>query len=393
MSPIAASLPTALLTGALLALPCGPARANWFDARAELEAEGLPVPPLQVRPPAPEPLNARQRTHEFRRARPLSDVDGHAAALLPYAALATEVYCSAIVEHRPDPDECHDDGLAQAHGWKLLKRYPTDLSGDHDFRGMIFASYYRERGTAEAPEIAFAFRGTDFKSPADWHANLRWFLPGRDQYDVLAERVPQVIAESKALADRQLHDDLAAAGRTRLNPGWQIVSTGHSLGGGLAQMFAYKSAEVNGAVAFDPSPVTAFTSCVADHEVNCNVPVWRVYERGEILSYVRAVTRLFYALSENITELEFSLMGGNPILNHSIRRFHDSLKSHLDQRPPLARWLQAELFEPRPDCECSRTRRPELFALVRDECARLEALRQGEPAPGSSGLQAAAVLP
>ncbi len=395
MSPLAASLHTALLPGALLALAltCSPARANWFDARAELEAEGLPVPHPELRPPAPEPLGARQRTHEFRRARPLADVDGHAAALLPYAALATEVYCSAIVEHKPDPDECHDDGLAAAHGWKLLKRYPTDLVGEHNFRGMIFASYYRERGVAEAPEIAFAFRGTDFKSPADWHANLRWFLPGRDQYDELAERVPQVIAESKALADRQLHDDLAAEGRSRLNPGWQIVATGHSLGGGLAQMFAYKSAEVNGAVAFDPSPVTAFTSCVADHEVNCNVPVWRVYERGEILSYVRAVTRLFYALSENITELEFNLMGGNPILNHSIRRFHDSLKSHLDKRPPLARWLQAELFHPRPDCECSRNRRPDLFALVRDECARLEALRQGETAPAGSGLQAAAVLP
>ena len=129
--------------------------------------------------PEPEPLNARRRTHEFRRAHTLPDVDGHAAALLPYAALATEVYCSAVVEQKPDPDECHNDLLADAHGWRLLKRYPTDLVGPHNFHGMIFASYYRERAPAETPEIAVAFRGTDFKSPADWHANLRWFLPGR----------------------------------------------------------------------------------------------------------------------------------------------------------------------------------------------------------------------
>jgi dienelactone hydrolase len=375
MAQIADLVRYAALVFAALALPCTPASADWHDTRAELEAEGLPVPDRQARPPAPEPLNARRRTHEFRRARLLSDVDGHAAALLPYAALATEVYCSPIVEQKPDPDECHDDRLADGHGWKPLKRYPTDLGGPHNFHGMIFASYYRERGPAEQPEIAIAFRGTDFKSPADWHANLRWFLPGRDQYNVLAELVPQVIRESKQLADEKLDQVLAAEGRSRLTTGWQIVSTGHSLGGGLAQMFAYKSSEVNGAVAFDPSPVTAFTSCVADHEVNCNVPVWRVYERGEVLSYVRAVTRLFYALSENITELEFNLMGGNPILNHSIRRFHDSLKSHLDQRPPVAPWLQAALFEPRPDCECSRNRRPDLFAAVAEECARLQAER------------------
>ncbi len=369
---------------AVLACAAQPARADWHDTRAELEAEGLPVPAPVARPPAPEPLNARRRTHEFRRARPFPDVDAHAAALLPYAALATEVYCSAVVEQQPDPDECRNDLLAEAHGWKLLKRYPTDLVGPHNFHGMIFASYYRERGPAEVPEIAVAFRGTDFKSPADWHANLRWVLPGRDQYDVLAELVPQVVRESKELAER----DLAVRGRSRLTnvtQGWQIVSTGHSLGGGLAQMFAYKSSEVNGAVAFDPSPVTAFTSCVADHEVNCNVPVWRVYERGEVLSYVRAVTRLFYLLSENITELEFNLMGGNPILNHSIRRFHDSLKSHLDQRPPVAPWLQAKLFEPKPDCTCSMNRRPELFAAVAEECARLQAERDG--------IQAAAALP
>jgi pimeloyl-ACP methyl ester carboxylesterase len=358
-----------------LACMAGPARADWQDIRAELEAEGLPLPEAHPRPPAPEPLNARRRTHEFRRAQPLPDVDGHAAALLPYAALATEVYCSAVVEQKPDPDECRNKHLAEDHHWKLLKRYPTDLAGPHNFHGMIFATYYRERGPAQAPEIAVAFRGTDFKSPADWHANLRWFLPGRDQYDVLAERVTDVIRESKQMADLRLADDLAKEGRSRLNPGWQIVATGHSLGGGLAQMFAYKSSEVNGAVAFDPSPVTAFTSCVADHEVNCNVPVWRVYERGEVLSYVRAVTRLFYVLSENITELEFNLMGGNPILNHSISRFHDSLKSHLVQRPYVARWMQADLFDPRPDCECSRQRRPELFAAVAEECARLQAQR------------------
>jgi pimeloyl-ACP methyl ester carboxylesterase len=322
------------------------------------------------------PLNARRRDHLHRRAQPIEDphaVDATALALLPYAALATEVYCSAIVEHKTESNECAEKSLASSQGWERLKTYPNDLQEPHNFHGMIFATYWRDRGPALPVEIAVAFRGTDFKSPADWHANFRWIVPGRTQYDVLAEWVPRVIAESKALVLQRM----AEQGRSAQQVRWQIVSTGHSLGGGLAQLFAYKSGEVQGAIAFDPSPVTGFSNCVTDAEVNCNVPIWRVYEHGEVLAYVRAVTRLFYMLSENITELEFRLGGGNPIVNHSMARFHDSLQNRLNLSGDRVSLMAADLFEEKPDCDCSMNRRPALYATVRDQCERLQALRDG----------------
>ena len=85
---------------------------------------------------------------------------------------------------------------------------------------------------AEPPAVAVTFGGTVFNNDADWRANLRWFLPGhRDEYtDVVQTFAPAFDVEFKRRAQ-----DMDAGRLSKL----EIYSTGHSLGGGLAQQFAY----------------------------------------------------------------------------------------------------------------------------------------------------------
>ena len=85
----------------------------------------------------------------------------------------------------------------------------------------------------------------------------------------------------------------------RTGPSIKLVSTGHSLGGGLAQQFAYahcvdaRVPRVSKVYAFDPSPVTGFFSVKrAVRNINRkHLRIDRIYERGEILAIVRSMMR------------------------------------------------------------------------------------------------------
>lgn len=335
--------------GMALAVPAGGSTA---DAAAPASAE-----------PA---MKAIQRTHASRFDMPSAHATDIARAVLPYAALATEVYCymrsdaSRPFLQRRDED-CPSDEMHHAHGWQRLTVYPTDelpprKLGD---RGLRFALYYKDNGPQQPVMLTLAFRGTEFSSWPDWHSNLHWFLPGRDQYQVLRDITHQVIANSKAEVQQALQRPVDQ---------WQIVTTGHSLGGGLAQLMAYKSREINAAVVFDPSPVTGYYTCVEDEEVNCNVPVWRVFARGEVLSYVRSLMRKGYRLSENITEIEFDGVAGNIISKHSMPNFYQLLQ-RAQQSPDSTAWPASNLLAKASDCACIGKRQSEQWQLHQDRCA------------------------
>jgi hypothetical protein len=330
---------------------------------AVAQTAGLPA----VAPSASAPvLQAVQRTHASRFNVPSDHTVDIARAMLPYAALATEVYCylrsdeTRQVAQRRDED-CPSDEMHHDHGWQRLTVYPTKTMPpkDRSDRGLRFAVYFMDHGPQAPVTLAIAFRGTEFSSWTDWHSNLHWFLPGRDQYQVLRDITHQVIAESKEQVQRELRRPVAH---------WQVVTTGHSLGGGLAQLMAYKSREVSAVVAFDSSPVTGFYTCVDDHEVNCNVPVWRVYARGEVLSYLRSLMRKGYQLSENITELEFDGVGGNLISKHSMPSFYQLLR-RAEQLPTASGWPAGNLFGSTSDCACIAQRQAVDWTAHAQRCA------------------------
>jgi hypothetical protein len=229
---------------------------------------------------------------------------------------------AAAISTAPDPLP----PLAAA-GWSRWESFPGD-----ELLEKIKASHLRVQvwERAEPPAVAVTFGGTVFNNDADWRANLRWFLPGkRDEYtDVVQTFAPAFDLELKR---RAVSTDPA-----RLST-LELYSTGHSLGGGLAQQFAYSLPHdcvkrVKQVYAFDPSPVTGFFSVARKlrDENKKGLLIDRIYERGEILALLRSLTSLFNkpsTINAAIRGVRYWLFHAwNPIAAHSI----DELAAKLD---------------------------------------------------------------
>jgi len=171
--------------------------------------------------------------------------------------------------------------------------------------------------------VAVAFGGTVFTDWSDWKANLRWFLPiGTDEYTAIVKDFGPAF-KAEYLRRETLSDGswLAVA---------KIVSTGHSLGGGLAQQFAYALPldrdlpRVTAVYAFDPSPVTGFYSVEKGlREANLQgLYIDRVFERGEVLAGLRSFMSWIYpptAKNAAIRAVRYQLFFSfSPIRSHSI---------------------------------------------------------------------------
>jgi hypothetical protein len=215
-----------------------------------------------------------------------------------------------------------------AAGWTEWKTFPGDA-----LLAKIKQSHLRVQvwEREDPPALAVTFGGTVFNNNADWRANLRWFLPGRkgDEYT----EVVQTFAPAFDVEFRRRAQNMDAARLLRLD----LYSTGHSLGGGLAQQFSYSLPldslkRVKQVYAFDPSPVTGFFS-VAQALRDSNkkgLLIDRIYERGEVLALLRSLTSLFYkpsAVNAAIRGVRYNLFRAwNPVAAHSI----DELAANLD---------------------------------------------------------------
>lgn len=300
---------------------------------------------------------AFRRTAQARSAVELKkeEAQEYARWALPFARVATHVYCTYLsatdLEKQKNLD-CKTFPELTKTGWEMLydwRSVLTESDGRTDLRFMAF-------GRAEPGrqgEIVIGFKGTDFTSLSDWRSNLRWFtrvlpLPSPDEYQIVHNHAKEMI-------------DLALSKAKQTYPlasGFDVYTTGHSLGGGLAQLLSYSDDRVSGAVAFDSSPVTGYSTLVSNEQINCSSHVLRIYERGEALQYVRSVVRRFHSLSDNINEVSFDLNHsyGNPIANHSMTRFRKGLEDRagIGQTTPA----QVSMLPGKSDCECFKDRYP-----------------------------------
>jgi hypothetical protein len=145
---------------------------------------------------------------------------------------------------------------------------------------------------ATTRQVVVAFGGTAGSSLDDWKSNLRWalaFFDPKDEYTVLTDIFVPTFAHEYQ--------------RREGEPAWawlkdaRVISVGHSLGGGLAQRFAYSLQTKSGiptvkeVYAFDPSPVSGKRSSPDFVDQARGLTIYRIYNRGEILASLRSLVR------------------------------------------------------------------------------------------------------
>ncbi|WP_158932957.1 lipase family protein [Acidisphaera sp. S103] len=203
-------------------------------------------------------------------------------------------------------------------GWIPWTGFPNKTLQDRMIEQHLRAEVWEQK---DRTLIVVAFGGTVFTSGSDWIANLRWFIPKRnDEYtQIVGLFGPDFVKEFRSRVNNPEMAYLKDA---------KIYSTGHSLGGGLAQQFAYALPKgiqrVSKVYAFDPSPVTGFYSvdCATRQTNRDGLQITRIYERGEILAILRSFTSILVkpsAIHPMIRGVRFNLFyTGNAISGHSI---------------------------------------------------------------------------
>jgi len=233
-----------------------------------------------------------------------------------FAWLAEASYRDTSVKdvQQPDPDD-----VLKSNGWEQWQDFPDKHLEKRIRDSHLRVEVWEHRQTQC---IVVTFGGTVFDNCKDWRSNLRWFIPFKnDEYTQIVKNVGPGFLE--AIKKK------SSAPNSGYLEKMTLYSTGHSLGGGLAQQFAYALPEndvfrVSKVYAFDPSPVTGFFS-VGRKLRNKNIKglsIDRIYERGEILAIVRSFTSFFVAPSATnpcIRGIRYNLFRSlNPISGHSI---------------------------------------------------------------------------
>ncbi|MBV5285140.1 MAG: hypothetical protein JZU45_03575 [Methyloversatilis discipulorum] len=300
-----------------------------------------------------------------------ADAEPHARMQWQYAAMSDYAYEAArlrsMADRQVSTDAAESDKVAACgtmnnppmpSGWTAWADFPSEtLTRAMRKKGLYLLVLERE---ASPREIVVVFEGTNFLEIPDWTANLRWFLrfiPGHeDQYTFTARQVAEEFHE-RLRSNPQTYMLTADSDVLRHPNGdtIRIVSTGHSLGGGLAQHFAYtfkqdpshaRGPRVSEVFAFDPSPVTGWYSSPdppRTHNAN-GLRINRVFEHGEVLAYIRLFTSRLAPYTEHPSVWEYRYNfdpKANIIRNHSMRSLacglyraaHDSKDTAAAQQP------------------------------------------------------------
>lgn len=235
-----------------------------------------------------------------------------------FAAMSAEVY---RLPHKGDAkteqSACNLGEILS--DWKLLPPSDTDPTrpdgNDRDqarWDGqLVYGVWYRSVGP-EKVQIALVFRGTH--TWGDWWSNAHWITKylssGWDQYDLtrtlanhIVDNVMTEYPELQALGDPE------------------FIAAGHSLGGGLAQQAGYANSRIKRVYSFNGSSVTGFYDVPDRNETKIGMRIYRISERGEILSLLRTFMKIIYPVVEKnpkIVEATYNFGTFGLVTQHSI---------------------------------------------------------------------------
>jgi hypothetical protein len=199
--------------------------------------------------------------------------------------------CSYLGLDRPAPDfgmPKSDEGA-----WERLNE--KDIESCFNERGLYYETYVHTWADRTRPDMAvIAIRGTEnwnFADAAkDWSTNFAAVLGVEPSEYKLARKKIGAVIESLV----------------RRYPRIRIYTTGHSLGGGIAQQMAYASKDVEAAFAFNSSPVTNWSAMVEQDLVRKADPtIYRIYHHNEFLGHVRNITTRFNTRRFGRSDYEF----------------------------------------------------------------------------------------
>jgi hypothetical protein len=265
-----------------------------------------------------------------------------AAEDLPYAMLSFAAYADPSSENQKDVATLREAQAGLGEQWCRWPDFPgADLQTE--MKSVHLRAQVWEKQSDHL--IVVTFGGTVATNLDDWKSNAHWtHLFGKDEYTVLNDAF--VGAFAKELARKIQHSGPRDRSSLRLH------ATGHSLGAGLAEKFAYSlpAAEfqiphVEKVYAFDPSPVTSFLNTKGNlrKENKRGLEIDRIFERGEVLAILRAITAVFHKpprANPKVTQFRYNLFGNdrfgltNPIASHSIEKLAERLQRVAVGMPP-----------------------------------------------------------
>lgn len=269
-------------------------------------------------------------------AQPPEPMAPHARRLYAYAAMSENVYqpdtaaqgsTEVTTEHLLAACTAgSQQPLPLGTSWQLVSGFPKRakyLDETVNVRAQLWE--YRE-GRAPVSALAVVFRGTQVNHGQDWFANLRWFFRGRD--DHYTHTGQEIARDLQDHLQRGVLDGRIARDAT-------LVTTGHSLGGGLAQHLAYAYRaptsvtealpRVTAVAVFNASPVTGWSDVdkTLRQQNAAGLLIERAFEYGEILSYLRTAFSVVLppsGVNPAVSGLRFNVKDSwNPFSNHSMR--------------------------------------------------------------------------
>lgn len=289
-----------------------------------------------------EPGSARLRTSHYRVM--LADPAAAAARFLPYSIMSAYAYrlgdgCrdrgndNRILPERAAlltrwlQDTAGSSGAWQSAATADMRGLPDALKrGCEDETGLMFHVWHRNINGSE--EVVLAFRGTS--GAGDWrYGNLWWFSR--------AFTADTQLSRARAYAQEVMRHFNEKALSEKAPPP-RYITTGHSLGGSLAQHVLYAfPRQVEQAIVFDTSSVTGFVdpsisrddrvdACACKPELGPEARIIRVYQTYEILANLRIFHKLILPPERHVQEVRFPFDAPvNPVSRHGIGEFTDKL--------------------------------------------------------------------